>query len=111
MIGRGYSSEGMDLPSQYLRTVEGAYMDEISESLALLHSIGMKIMEPSNDSGSVFARMINVTLRGWYEGKVAMKGKGVSKGSTNSGQAYVAREFAPSKGWHKRSRKGRFAQI
>ena len=80
-------------------------MDEISESLALLHSIGMKTMEPSNDSGSVFARMINVTLRGWHEGKVAMKGKGVSEGSTNSGQAYVAREFAPSKGWHKRSRK------
>jgi hypothetical protein len=101
----------MDLLSQYLRTVEGAYMDEISESLALLHSIGIKIMEPSNDSGRVFPRTINVTLRGWHKGKVAMKGKGVSEGLTNSGQAYFAREFAPSKGWHKRSRKREVGQI
>jgi len=111
MIGRGYSSEGMDSSSQYLRTVEGAYMDEISESLALVHSICMKTMERSSDSGNVFAHVMNVTLRGWYEGKVAMKGKGVSRGLDKFKSGLFARAFAPSKGWQNGLGKGRLAQI
>jgi hypothetical protein len=86
-------------------------MNEISESLALLHSVGIKIMELSNDSDNVLARMIKVTLRGWHKKTVAMKGKEVSEDSTNSSQVYFAREFAPSKGWYKRSREGRLTQI
>jgi hypothetical protein len=86
-------------------------MNEISESLALLHSISIKIMEFSSDSDNVLTRMINVTLRGWHKETVAMKGKEVSEDSTNSSQVYFACEFAPSKGWHKRSREGRLTRI
>ncbi|MDD1752966.1 MAG: hypothetical protein LUQ38_07755 [Methanotrichaceae archaeon] len=86
-------------------------MDEISESLALLHSIGMKTMEPSNDSGSVFARMINVTLRGWHEGKVAMKGKGVSEGLINQVRSTLRVSLHLPRDGIKGVGKGRLAQI
>jgi len=67
-------------------------MDEKPESLGLLHSIDKKVKGFFNDSGSVFSRVINVTLKGWHEEKSAMKGKGSSEGLINSSE-FLTREL------------------